>query len=56
LRRNPLHHRNGLPRTHHLRLLDKRVTPDFFGVNVHGLEGFDPQGIPVFPTVGAGMP
>ena len=34
----------------------KRVTPDFFGVNVHCLEGFDPEGIPVRATVGAGMP
>ncbi len=34
----------------------KRVTPDFFGVNVHCLEGFDPEGIPVRATVGAQMP
>lgn len=34
----------------------KRVTPDFFGVNVFCLEGFDPAGIPVRATVGAGMP
>jgi hypothetical protein len=33
----------------------KRVTPDFFGVNVFCLEGFDPQGIPVRATVGAAM-
>jgi len=33
----------------------KRVTPDFVGVNVFCLEGFDPQGIPVRATVGAGM-
>jgi hypothetical protein len=32
------------------------VTPEFFGVNVYCLEGFDPQGIPVHATVGAGMP
>lgn len=34
----------------------KRVTPDFLGVNVFCLEGFDPTGIPVRATVGAGMP
>ncbi|MFT4196769.1 MAG: GFA family protein [Pseudoxanthomonas sp.] len=34
----------------------KRVTPDFFGINVFCLEGFDPSGIPVRATVGAGMP
>ena len=34
----------------------KRVTPDFYGVNVFCLEGFDPAGIPVRATVGAGMP
>ena len=34
----------------------KRVTPDFYGVNVRCLEGFDPAGIPVRATVGAGMP
>ncbi|NUZ07238.1 GFA family protein [Piscinibacter koreensis] len=34
----------------------KRVTPDHFGVNVFCLEGFDPAGIPVRQTVGAGMP
>ena len=33
----------------------KRVTPDHFGINVHCLEGFDPSGIPVRATVGAGM-
>lgn len=33
----------------------KRVTPDHFGVNVHCLDGFDPAGIPVRATVGAGM-
>ena len=33
----------------------KRVTPDYYGINVHCLEGFDPQGIPVRTTVGAGM-
>ncbi len=33
----------------------KRVTPDFLGINVHCLEGFDPDGIPVRATVGAGM-
>ena len=34
----------------------KRVTPDFMGVNVFCLEGFDPTGIPVRATTGAGMP
>ena len=34
----------------------KRVTPDFFGVNVFCLDGFDPEGIPVRSTVGKGMP
>jgi hypothetical protein len=34
----------------------KRVTPDFFGVNVFCLENFDPSGIPVRATVGAAMP
>jgi len=33
----------------------KRVTPDFFGVNVFCLEGFDPRGIPVRVTVGREM-
>jgi hypothetical protein len=33
----------------------KRVTPDHFGINVACLEGFDPTGIPVRATVGAGM-
>ena len=33
----------------------KRVTPDYFGVNVFCLEGFDPSGIPVRQTVGAAM-
>lgn len=33
----------------------KRVTPDNFGVNVFCLEGFDPTGINVCKTVGAGM-
>ncbi len=34
----------------------KRVTPDFFGVNVHCLEDFDPTGIPVRQAIGAAMP
>lgn len=34
----------------------KRVTPDFIGINVFCLEDFDPIGIPVRATVGAGMP
>ena len=33
----------------------KRVTPDFYGINVHCLQGFDPAGIPVRATVGAAM-
>lgn len=33
----------------------KRVTPDHYGVNVFCLEGFDPSGVPVRATVGAGM-
>lgn len=34
----------------------KRVTPDYFGINVHCLHGFDPAGIPVRRAVGAAMP
>lgn len=33
----------------------KRVTPDYFGVNVHCLSDFDPTGIPVRHTDGKGM-
>ena len=33
----------------------KRVTPDNFGINVHCLEGFSPEGIPVRQAVGAAM-
>lgn len=33
----------------------KRVTPDYFGVNVFCLDGFDPAGIPVRRTVGRNM-
>jgi hypothetical protein len=33
----------------------KRVTPDYFGINVACLEGFEPSGIPVRATVGAKM-
>jgi hypothetical protein len=33
----------------------KRVTPDYFGVNVFCLENFDLKGIPVRATGGAGM-
>ena len=33
----------------------KRVTPDFVGVNVYCLDGFDPAGIPVRATRGAEM-
>jgi len=34
----------------------KRVTPDFLGINVFCLEGFDPRGVSVRATVGKGMP
>ena len=34
----------------------KRVTPDFLGINLYCLEGFEPTGIPVRRTVGAAMP
>ena len=34
----------------------KRVTPDYFGVNVFCLEDFDPGGTPVRATIGSGMP
>jgi len=34
----------------------KRITADYFGINVFCLEGFDPTGIPVRATVGDGMP
>jgi len=34
----------------------KRVTPDYFGINVHCLHEFEPAGIPVRQAVGAGMP
>lgn len=34
----------------------KRVTPDFVGVNVFCLAGFDPADIPVRQTIGAEMP
>lgn len=33
----------------------KRVTPDFYGVNVYCLQGFDPADIPVRTTDGIGM-
>ena len=33
----------------------KRVAPDYFGVNVYCLEGFDPIGIAVRATDGIGM-
>ena len=33
----------------------KRVTPDFYGINVFCLENFDSAGIPVRATVGKGM-
>jgi hypothetical protein len=33
----------------------KRVTPEFFGVNVYCLEGWDPTGIPVRRTTGKDM-
>jgi hypothetical protein len=31
------------------------VTPDYFGINVHCLEDFEPTGIPVRQADGAGM-
>jgi catechol 2,3-dioxygenase-like lactoylglutathione lyase family enzyme len=34
----------------------KRVTPDYYGINVHCLHDFDPAGIPVRQTIGALMP
>ncbi len=34
----------------------KRVTPDTLGINVHCLEGFSADGIPVRQAVGAAMP
>jgi hypothetical protein len=34
----------------------KRVTPEYFGINVHCLANFDPEGIPVRASMGAGMP
>ena len=34
----------------------KRMAPDHYGINVFCLNGFDPAGIPVCATVGAGMP
>jgi len=34
----------------------KRMAPDSYGVNVFCLHDFDPAGIPVRATVGAGMP
>ena len=33
----------------------KRVTPDFLGVNVFGVDAFDPFGIPVRHAAGAPM-
>ena len=33
----------------------KRVTPDNFGINGWCLQGFEPAGIPVRQTIGAGM-
>ena len=33
----------------------KRVTPDYYGVNVYCLDGFDLTGIPVRATDGKGM-
>jgi hypothetical protein len=32
------------------------VTPDYYGINVHCLDAFDPAGIPVRQAVGAAMP
>ncbi len=33
----------------------KRVTPNFVGINVHCLDGFNPDGIPVRATIGKEM-
>jgi hypothetical protein len=33
----------------------KRVSPDFYGINVFCLQDFDASGIPVRKTIGAGM-
>lgn len=33
----------------------KRVTPDYLGINVFCLDGFEPSNIPVRATVGAAM-
>jgi hypothetical protein len=33
----------------------KRVTPEYYGVNMFCLEDFDPAGIPVRATIGKGM-
>ena len=33
----------------------KRVTPDYYGINVFCLEGFDADAIPVRATDGVGM-
>jgi hypothetical protein len=33
----------------------KRVTPDHLGINVHCLDGFDPEGITVRRAVGSAM-
>jgi hypothetical protein len=35
--------------------LRKRVTPNYFGINVFCLDDFDPAGIPIRKTVGKGM-
>jgi hypothetical protein len=34
----------------------KRITPEYLGVNVFCLDGFETSGIPVRKAVGAGMP
>ena len=33
----------------------KRVTPEYLGINVFCLDGFDPSGVPVRQTIGAAM-
>ncbi|MFT5115395.1 MAG: hypothetical protein ACI8P9_004746 [Parasphingorhabdus sp.] len=33
----------------------KRITPEYFGVNIFCLDNFDPSGILVRATIGAGM-
>ena len=34
----------------------KRVTPDYYGINVHCLDGAELAGVPVRQAIGAAMP